>query len=68
MLLGGGTGLHGSGLSLDPWKAMSKYEQTAVRRMKDQIKDMKEVEKDYWQESYFEKDIPQDITKKPEDC
>ena len=68
VLLGGGTGLSGSGLTLDPWRAMSSYEQNSIRKMKNQVQDMNEVNKKEWHESYFEKDVVQDINKKPEDC
>ena len=68
VLLGGGTGVQGSGLSLDPWKAMNSYEQNSVNKMMKQVKDMKNTERDYLKEAYFETDIRQDVTKKPGDC
>jgi hypothetical protein len=67
-LLGGGTGLTGSGLSLDPWRAMNKYEQNSVNKMMKQVKDMRKADNRVWEEAYFEKDIRKDINKTPEDC
>ena len=64
----GGSRLSGSGMSLDPNKVMNKYEQTSVNKMMQQVKDMKNNSKDVWHESFFEKDLRQDINKTPEDC
>ena len=68
VLMGGNTGMKGSGLTLDPWRAMNKFEQNSVNRMANQIKDMKEAHRDHWNEAFFEKNVREDINKKPEDC
>jgi hypothetical protein len=68
VLLGGGTGLFGHGLSLDPWKSMGPYEKNSVNRMMNQVKDMKDIERNHWKESFFETNIRQDINKKSGDC
>ena len=60
--------MKGSGLTLDPWRAMNKFEQNSVNRMANQIKDMKEAHRDHWNEAFFEKNVREDINKKPEDC
>ena len=60
--------MNGSGMSLDPWKAMSKYEQRSVDRMINQVQEMKDSKRDVWHEAFFEIDNLQNIKKKPEDC
>ena len=67
-MLGSGYGKFGSGLSLDPWNAMSQYNQISAKKMMNQVIDMKNAKQNEWRNSYFEKDVRQDINKKAEDC
>ena len=67
VLLGGGH-MNGSGLTLDPWRAMSKYEQRSVDKMINQVENMRDVKKDYWKEAFFNTDKRLDITKTKGDC
>ena len=64
----GGSMMNGSGMSLDPWKAMNKYEQQSVNKMIRQVQEMKDSKRDVWHEAFFEIDNLQNIKKKPEDC
>jgi hypothetical protein len=36
--------------------------------MMNQVKDMKDIERNHWKESFFETNIRQDINKKSGDC
>ena len=67
-ILLGGSHMSGSGMSLDPYKSMNKFEKLSVNKMIQQVKDMRGNTKDFWHESFFETDIRQDITKTKEDC
>ena len=66
-LLGGGY-MNGGGLSLDPNKAMNSYERTAIKKMTNQVQDMRNTTKDHWEESFKQTDKRLDINKKPGDC
>jgi hypothetical protein len=67
-MLGSGMGTFGGGLSLDPWNAMGSYGQMSAKKMINQVIDIKNTNKNHWFEAYNQKDIRQDINKKPEDC
>ncbi|QDP60842.1 MAG: hypothetical protein Tp152DCM46671_24 [Prokaryotic dsDNA virus sp.] len=64
----GGSHMSGSGMSLDPYRSLNKYEKLSMNKMIQQVKDMKDTKKDSWRESFFETDIRLDINKKAEDC
>ena len=67
VMLGGGY-MNGPGLTMDPWRQMSRYETAKVNKMTNQVKDMKNVERDIFNDSYNTKDLREDILKKQEDC
>ena len=67
-ILLGGSKLSGNGLSLDPNKSMSKYEKIGVQKMIKQVRDMKESDKNIWEEAYFKIDQRLNIEKTKGEC
>jgi len=66
VLLGGGY-MNGPGLTLDPWRSMSNYEQNSVKRMMNQVRDINSANKNHWRES-FESNRPEDVLKTKKEC